>query len=59
MMANTSLLRRFGGKTYVKGMVAHQTKAAARTQANKIRQRGRLARIVKLKAGYVVYQRKA
>lgn len=58
-MAKTALMRRFGGKTYVRGMVAHRTKAAARTSASQIRGRGRLARIVKVKAGYIVYQRKA
>lgn len=55
-MLDIAVLRRFGGKTYVRGMVAHSTKAAARTLANKIRKRGRLARVVKVKAGYVVYQ---
>lgn len=55
-MLGIALRRKFDGKVYVRGMIAHRTKIAARTIANQARKKGRLARIVKVKAGYVVYQ---
>ncbi len=55
-MLEIALKREFGGKVYVRGPIAHRTKLSARTIANQARKRGRLARIVKVKAGYVVYQ---
>lgn len=45
-------------KEYVRGMIAHRTKITARRTADQARKRGRLARIVKVNDGYVVYQRK-
>jgi len=57
-MLKIALTRKFGGKAYRRGIIAHRTMISARTVANQARKMGRLARIVKVKAGYVVYQRK-
>ena len=50
-------LRNFGNITYISKPGAYRSKRAANKAADKIREKGGLARVAKVKGSYVIYIR--
>ena len=56
-MQEIAPIRKFGGRQYIRrAKTVHSTKRAANNAANQSRKDGWLARVVKVKTGYVVYE---